>query len=366
MKTWLHLSAEGLAAPSSQWPCCLWRAAGGSQRMLLVDAAQSLAQQPVHLLLPMEMCSFLRTDPWPSKRRPSPQAIAFAIEEQLGEDLEELHISAGRRDRQGCYPVLVTHKARFKALLQLLAALGIKVCSVQVDADLLPVDSRAALCWYDRRVVGGNLHLALSHQGLKTVEPLLTDPLEWLDETASQVLIEQVLWDGKGHSIELLQGEFGHTRQRWPWVTVAVAIGLMVTLDWGFKLVRIQALQQQSQQVYAQSAQRFQLLYPQQTRIIDLSAQLDAMQRQTASPATGAVARLVGLTEQVIGRGDVDVRRIEFRAGEGWKLQLTAASFNELEQLRERGRQSGMALRIGNATKDANRVQAVLMLEESL
>ncbi len=136
MKTWLHLSAEGLATPSSQWPCCLWRAAGDSQRMLLVDAAQSLAQQPVHLLLPMEMCSFLRTDPWPSKRRPSLQAIAFAIEEQLGEDLEELHISAGRRDRQGCYPVLVTHKARFKALLQLLASLGIKVCSVQVDADL--------------------------------------------------------------------------------------------------------------------------------------------------------------------------------------------------------------------------------------
>ena len=365
MKTWLHLSAEGLAAPSGQWPCSLWRAAGDSERMLLVEAAQRLTGQPVDLLLPMEMCSFLRSEPWPSTRRPDAQAIAFAIEEQLGEDLEGVHVCAGRRDRQGRYPVLVTHKARFRALLQLLAALGIQVNSVQVDANLLPGDSRAAVDWYDRRVVGGSLHVALSSQGLKAVEPLLAEPLQWLDAADSLMLIEAALWNSHGQSIDLLQGEFARTRRAWPWATLAVAATLLFMLDWGFKLARIQTLDGQAQQVYAQSLQRFQTLYPQQTRVVDLSAQLDAVQGQGASPSASALARLVRLTEQVIGGGDVDVQRIEFRAGDGWKVQLTTASFNELEQLRERGQQSGMPLRIGNASKDGNRVQAVLMLEES-
>ena len=72
------------------------------------------------------------------------------------------------------------------------------------------------------------------------------------------------------------------------------------------------------------------------------------------------------LTEQVIGGGDVDVQRIDFQAGDGWKVQLTTSSFNELERLRERGQQSGIPVRIGNASKNGNRVQAVLMWEQSL
>ena len=366
MKNWLHLSAEGLAAPSDEWPCLLWRAAGDCERMRLAEAAQRLAGQPVDLLLPMEMCSFLRTEPWPSKRRPDAQAIAFAIEEQLGEDLEGVHVCAGRRDRHGRYPVLVTHKARFRALLHLLAALGIQVRSVKVDANLLLDDSTAAVDWLDRRVVGGNLHVALSPQGLKAIEPLLVEPLQWLGDTDSRMLIEAALWSGHGQSIDLLQGEFGRVRRAWPWVTLVLAATLLFMVDWGFKRVRIQTLEGQAQQLYAQSLQRFQALYPQQTRVVDLSAQLDALQRQGATASTTALAPLVRLTEQVIGGGDVDVQRIDFQAGDGWKVQLTTSSFNELERLRERGQQSGIPVRIGNASKNGNRVQAVLMWEQSL
>lgn len=365
MKTWLHLSPEGLVAPSAQWPCCLWRAPGDNQRMALIEAAQSLAGQPVHLLLPMEMCSALLTEPWPSKRRPSAQAIAFAIEAQLGEDLDGVHVCVGRRDRKGGYPALVTDKARFTALLQLMVALGIQVVSVQVDADLLPDDSTAAIRWYDRRVVGGNVRLALGEQALKALEPLLAEPVDWLDEPASLLLIEAALWGGRGDSIDMLQGEFGRARRAWPWSTVILAASLIFILDVSFKQARIHTLNEQARQLHEQSLQRFQALYPQQTRIVDLRAQLDAMQAQGANAPTTALARLVRLTEQVIGGGDIDVQRIDFRAGDGWKVQLTAASFNALEQLRERGQQSGMPVRIGSASKDGNRVQAVLMLEES-
>ena len=70
------------------------------------------------------------------------------------------------------------------------------------------------------------------------------------------------------------------------------------------------------------------------------------------------------LVEQVIGASNVEVRRIEFRAGDGWRIQLSANSFAELEQLRERGREQGVPLRIDSASKERNRVQATLTVED--
>lgn len=66
----------------------------------------------------------------------------------------------------------------------------------------------------------------------------------------------------------------------------------------------------------------------------------------------------------MIGASNVEVRRIEFRAGDGWKIQLSANSFAELEQLRERGRQQGVPLRLDSASKERDRVQATLTVED--
>lgn len=364
MKTWLHLSAEGLAAPSGQWPCCVWQAGGDRRQMALIEASLLLKGQKVDLLLPMEMCSGLRSEPWPSRRRPSAQAIAFAIEEQLGEELEGLHVCAGQRDAAGCYPVMVTHKARFKALLQLLASLGIDVGSVHVDADLLPADCYAAVDWQGRRVLGAPVRLAMSESALKALEPLLGEPWQCLDEAQSREVLEQALW-GQGQSINLLQGEFAPTRQPWPWSTAALAAAMMFMLGWGFMQMRIQYFETQAQQLYAQSVAHFQALYPEQARIVDLAAQFKALQGTRAQSPETPLARLVSLTEQVVGGGDVNVERIEFRRDEGWKIQLTTHGFSELEQLRERGQLSGMPVRVGNASKEGSRVHAVLMLEDA-
>lgn len=332
--------------------------------MALVEAAQLLEGQPVELLLPMEMCSGLRSEPWHSRRQPSAQAIAFAIEEQLGEDLEMLHVCAGQRDSAGCYPVLVLHKARLEALLQLLASLGVEVRSVHVDANLLPDDCHAAVDWHGRWVLGGPVPLAMSASALKALEPLLAQPLQWLDEAQSRAVIERALW-GQGQSINVLQGEFGRPRQPWPWSTAALATALLCMLGWGFMQVRIHYFETQAHQLYAQSVERFQALYPEQVRIVDLAAQLKALQGKRGQSPETPLARLVSLTEQVVGGGDVYVERIEFRQGDGWKIQLTTNGFSELEQLRERGQLSGMPVRVGNASKEGDRVHAVLVLEDA-
>ncbi|WP_137804135.1 type II secretion system protein GspL [Pseudomonas sp. G(2018)] len=364
MKTWLYLTPESLAAPSADWLCCLWSSTGQRQLMPMNQAAQTLNGNPVDLLLPMELCSWLRSEPWPSARRPNAQAIAFAVEEQLSEALEKLHLSVGTRDAQGRYPVMVISRERFAAVLALLTEAGVQVRSVFVDADLLPQDQALCVWWFGRWVLGGGLaaRLALSNDGLAPIRPMLSLDRQWRDEREGDV--DQWLIDGHGQAINLLHGDFAKKRRPLPWRLGGVAILMLLLLNWGARETRIRYLESESRQLYSRSEQQFKALYPQQTRIVDLAAQLQALQGQRTQSQGGHITGLVKRVEQVIGASHVEVQRIEFREGDGWKIQLTANSFAELELLRERGRQQGLPVRVDNASKEGNRIQATLSMEQ--
>jgi general secretion pathway protein L len=172
MTTWLYLTAEGLtAAPSADWPCCVWSPTSQRQLMPLKEAASTLDGQAVDLLLPMELCSWVCSDPWTSRRQPGAQALAYAVEEQLSEPLDAVHLSVGARDSDGRYPVMVIGRERFGGVLAVLAESGIEVRAVFVDADLLPLDQACAVWWFGRWILGGQLpaRLALSDAGRASV-----------------------------------------------------------------------------------------------------------------------------------------------------------------------------------------------------
>ena len=365
MKTWLYLTAEGLIAPSADWPCCVWSSTGQRQLMPLNQAAHTLNGQAIDLLLPTELCSWVRSEPWPGKRHPGQQAIAFAVEEQLGEALEALHLSVGARDAQGRYPVLVIGRERFSAVLALLTGVGIAVRSVFVDADLLPPDQAQGVCWFGRWLLGGALptRLAVANDGLSVLEPLLPEGMQWHDERQDVAAVDQWLMIDHGYAINLRQGEFAPRRKHLPWRFAGLTIVILLLLTWGASETRIHYLDSETHRLYAQNEQRFKTLYPEQSRIVDLTAQLKALQNQSAQLQDTHIAGLVRLIEQVIGASHVEVRRIEFRQGDGWKVQLTANSFAELEQLRERGRQQGLPVRLDSASKERERVLATLTLE---
>lgn len=363
MKTWLYLTAEGLAAPSLDWPCCLWSQAGERQTLPLSEAAQRLKGKAVELLLPMESCSWLRSEPWPSRRRPDAKALAFAVEEQLSEALERLHLSVGRRDPQGRYPLMVIGRERFVGVLALLAQSGVDVRSVFVDADLLPADQVLGARWFGRWLLGGALEarLALGDEALASLKPCLPADMQWHPDDVDH-------WLSGDHSqaINLLHGDFASGRTPLPWRFGAMAALLLVLLTWGASETRVRFLEHESRQLYSRNEQQFKALYPEQTRIVDLAAQFRALQSQGAQAQGSYIASLVKLVEQVVGASHVEVQRIEFRDGDGWKVQLTANSFAELEQMRERGRQQGLPVRIDSASKDRNRVQATLTMEQGV
>jgi general secretion pathway protein L len=366
MNTWLYLTAEGKDAPSGLWPCVLWSPTLQRQPMPLSQAASVLQGQAVDVLLPMEMCSWVRSEPWPSRRRPEAQAMAYAVEDQLSEALEVVHLSVGARDRDGCYPVMVIGRERLAAVLDLLREAGIEVRGVFVDADLLSGDQPCGAWWFGRWLLGAGLsaRLALSQDDLALLTPLLPKDMQWLDAREAPVIIDQCLTQRPTRAINLLQGGGAPRGKRLPWRAGGWALLMLALLTWGASETRIRFLDSEARRLATQNEQRFKALYPEQSRIVDMAAQLKALQSQPVDSQNTRIAGLVQLIEQVIGASPVEVQRIEFRAGEGWKIQLTASGFTELEQLRERGRQQGMPVRLDSANKAADRVHATLTVED--
>jgi len=365
MNTWLYLTAEGLAAPSADWPCCVWSSTGQRQPLPLHQAAQVLNGQAVDLLLPMESCSWVRSDPWPSRRQPGAQAVAFAVEDQLSEALEALHLSVGARDREGRYPVMAIDRERFALVLALLAESGIVVRSVFVDADVLPGAQALGVWWFGRWLLGGAMpaRIAVSDDSLTLLGMALPSDIQWFDDRQDPVEVDHWLATRPSHAIDLLQGTFAPRSKPLPWRLGGLALLMLLILSWGATQMRIRFLDNETRQLYAQSEQRFKALYPEQSRIVDLATQLKALQSQGAQPQDTHTAHLVNLIEQVIGASHVEVQRIEFSEGSGWKIQLTANSFAELEQLRERGRQQGVPVRLDSASKQGDGVRAILIVE---
>jgi general secretion pathway protein L len=207
------------------------------------------------------------------------------------------------------------------------------------------------------------MRMALSQDHRAQLTPLLPKDMQWLDDPQGHDSFAQWMHSRPAQAINLLHGVFAPRRQPLPWRMGGMAALMVALLSWGALETRINFLASETQRLTLQNEQRFKVLYPDQSRIVDLAVQLKMLQNQSVEVQGTRVAGLVNLIERVIGASHVEVQRIEFREGDGWKVQLTANTFAELEQLRERGRQQGLPVRLDSANKVADRVHATLTTE---
>lgn len=365
MNTWLYLTAEGLDAPSSDWPCCVWSSSNQRKIMPLNQAAQVLKGQAIDLLLPMEMCSWVRSDPWPSRRRPDTQAIAYAVENQLSEALEEMHLSMGVRDQEGRYPVMVIGRRRMTDLLALLTGSGLEVRSAFVDADVLPNTQAVIVRWFGRWLASGAMaaRIALSDKDLTLLRPALPSNIQWIDERSDAVDVDQCFTARPPKAINLLQGEFAPRRKRLPWRLGSLTMVVLLLLIWGKTATRTHFLEVQAQQLYDQSLERFKELYPRQTRIVDLAAQFDALKVDPSKNQSRLFNQLDRIIEQAIGERDVEIERIELQPPKVWKVQLNTSNFAQLDKIREEAQNNGIATDVANTRKVHDRIEALMTFE---
>lgn len=143
----------------------------------------------------------------------------------------------------------------------------------------------------------------------------------------------------------VLSGEFApstaHTRQWRHWRGLVAAIGVLALLLLAEQGVRLWRLTSAADVVTAQAEQAYRELFPQQTRRVNMRAQLNAVLRQMRGqpPLQGLVPYLrkvaLALQDPALNRQPLQVKSLQYlRDQQSLRLQVQAAGFAELEQLR--------------------------------
>ena len=329
------------------------------------------------LVLPVEAVTACAVNLPTQKARWLRQALPFAVEELLAEDVEQLHLALGEQLEDGRHRVFAVRRSWLESWLALCEAPPQRIA---VDADLLPAEGTQLLQLGPRWLLGGvgvarmalggeewpaladicaHPHMAYPGRQQPALQPVddsleLADAYHWL----AQREVRNNLAQG-----EFAVSEGGGDWQRWrPLLGV---VGLWLLLQWGFNLAQGWHLQRQADR-YAQSSEAlYRELFPEDSKLINLRAQFD---QYLAAGGSSGQRRLLGMLAEVnqaltAEGAPVRIEQLDFSDIRGdLAMQVQAPGFAELERLRERLQESGLAVQMGSATREETGVSARLVI----
>ncbi|MEH1346557.1 GspL family type II secretion system protein XcpY, partial [Pseudomonas aeruginosa] len=120
--------------------------------------AQALAEirAPWRLYLPVEAVTACAVNLPTQKARWLRQSLPFAVEEQLADDVEQMHLALGPALADGRHRVFAVQRTWLAAWLALAEGVGKAPASLHVDADCLPGEG-SCLFWLEERwLLGGS------------------------------------------------------------------------------------------------------------------------------------------------------------------------------------------------------------------
>ena len=106
------------------------------------------------------------------------QALPFAVEDQLAQDIETVHIAVGDKTKDGRYPVHVVDEQSFSAFfneLETFAEEQFQVRAVHLDVDCLPMGENDLVCWVD------NAHFIARHARHPSMSSARDNLIPYLD-----------------------------------------------------------------------------------------------------------------------------------------------------------------------------------------
>ncbi|MGV8842185.1 MAG: type II secretion system protein GspL [Pseudomonas sp.] len=349
---------------------------GDSQCLPFAEAVAGLGDAWT-LVLPVEAVTACAVRLPTQKARWLRQALPYAVEELLAEDIEQLHLALGERLEDGRHRVFAVRRSW---LANWLALCPTPPRTIAVDADLLPRQGTQLLHLESRWLLGGEgvARLALAGEDWPALAASCAHPhivyrsaqqtgLEPLDE-AAEVVDGHVWLAAQAVISNLAQGEFAaqQSSSQWQrWRPLLGLVGLWLVLQWGFNLAQGWQLQDQAQTYAQASAALYRELFPDDHKLVNLRAQLD--QHLAVASASGQ-GRLLGMLTQVNQALSAEgtqilVQQVDFSEVRGdLAMQIQTPGFAELERLRERLQDAGLAVQLGSASREGAGVSARLVI----
>lgn len=356
----------------------------------LVDAAPAAQGRNVVVLVPARDVLRTRAEVPVKSGTRLLQALPFALEEQLAEDIEDLHFAAGPRGTDGRVDVAAVRRDTMTSWLAGLEAAGIapqRVCSeadavapmpntatltvqddgavlVEADGTTTAIDTGAIegvlALWLARRTAAaesdaGPLHLVVYGS------PGALAPLEaaW-DELRPQVesLDVRVLAEGPlprlaaqavtAPGVNLLQGAFARQSGLgawWPaWRLAAALLLALALLATGTALLELRRLRGEVAALDATIDQAFHYVFPDAGPIQDARAQLSSQLQRLGGQGGGASHEFLDalrvVAQAVAGIGGARVEAVSYRTGT-LELRLRAPNVEALDRIQQQVTQAG-------------------------
>jgi len=334
------------------------------------------------------------------------QAVPYALEEQLAEDVEDLHFALGKREPlSGNITVAVIARAKMDAYLQQLKAVGITTMVFIPDILAIPKPSDGwGILYLDDIVLirtglyagfaiephclGEALHSALlEHENnppqqitvFSGAEPIttLTDlhalGIPITEETHPKGILA---WFAQGlietKPLNLLQGDYRPqdkmVKLLRPWRLTAILLllwgGLLMAEQW----IEYYRLSQQRQLLNAQIEKIYRGAFPKARKIVNPRVQMEQKltalraQQGSSAPNEKFLSTLTKISTHLARTPAFNLKRLDYRQGK-FDIQLTVANLQALEHLKHRLTNLGFTVEIQSATSRNTKVESRLRIE---
>ncbi|MFN2308949.1 MAG: type II secretion system protein GspL [Gammaproteobacteria bacterium] len=364
----------------------------------LAEAGAEVEGRRVVVLVPSADVLLVSAKVPTQNRQRARKAVPFALEEQLAEDVEDLHFALGGVDADGQWLVAVAARARMDDWLAQLHDAGLRPDRLYPEAVLLPLAAGSASLLLE----DGQALLRDQPGSAQTVSAgLLPDLLALLGERNPagialtvwhcggelpvwQAPISAALEPCPGGALavlaaglarddlpDLLQAaysrkeEYGRLWRPWRAAAALLLIGVLLSmLHHGLLYRRLSVesaeLRAQIEQVYTQAIPGGRVVNPR----VQMEQQLTLLRRQQGGGGNdflGLVGQLGGVIAASPG---IELRGVNFREGR-LDLELSAADIQALDQLKQQLTEAGaLSVDIQSATTGADRrVQGRLRVE---
>lgn len=294
------------------------------------------------------------------------QAAPFMLEDQFADDVETLHFAIGARQASGSFPIAVVTRSLVDDWLSPFLAAGVRVAALVPETLALPW--RDDGYWSVLPDAGQMIVRSGPYTGFSCVQddfPLLLELAENGSPASLRVLVargdaadytrlqrtlelvpgfdhplEALVRHWKpGQSIDLLQGAYSpredFNRYWQPWKVAAQLAAVAVLLGAGLNVVESRRLQQEVAALQAANEDTFRRLFPRETRIINLEAQVTQQLRllQGGASQTGLFELMQSAARGLAENPGLTLRNIQFREGALY-LDLSGTDLQVLEKLR--------------------------------
>jgi general secretion pathway protein L len=381
-----------------------WLIKGGLQILTgvgtLEEAAKLAKGRRVQALIPATEALITQVTIPTKNRQRLLQAIPYALETELTQDIEQLHFAVGATNEDNTTPVIVISRVRIEKWLSALESQGVEPLSLYLDLLCLPLNPESWSLLADQQLLqihsGRNqgfcadrenaaelLQFALQQAGERAPQKLdlyhLKDqelalpagidceliPLE--SEERLVALLANQLNDKE--QINLLQGEYKKvdkfTLQWKRWLPAAILAGVALLFSLTLNILDYFHYQQQSLVLQRQIEQVFKQAFPEIKRIVDPKVQMEQQLKAMRGGRRGSAAQFTALftpaAAVIKSSPDTRLENVSFRDGQ-LDLQLTIKELQALEKLKQAIEQKRLSVEIRSANASGNQVTSHLRI----